>query len=249
MNSYGFLAGCYDGLTTDVDYEDWADYLERLFVRGGRAVRSVVDLGCGTGSLTAVLARRGYALTGVDLSEDMLSVAADKCGGLDRRPLLLRQDMSRLNLLEPADAVVCCLDSLNYVIRPGAVRRTFERVWRNLQPGGLFVFDIRTPEFLRAMDGQVFLDETEDVYCVWRGEFSRRRNVLTYFMDLFFREQGEAWTRAEELHEEYAYEPMELALWLEEAGFTRIRQYGNLKLRPPRTGEERIFFAASKGME
>ncbi len=249
MNSYGFLAGCYDGLTTDVDYEDWADYLERLFARGGRAVRSVVDLGCGTGSLTAVLARRGYALTGVDLSEDMLSVAADKCGGLDRRPLLLRQDMSRLNLLEPADAVVCCLDSLNYVIRPGAVLRTFERVWRNLQPGGLFVFDIRTPEFLRAMDGQVFLDETEDVYCVWRGEFSRRRNVLTYFMDLFLREQGEAWTRAEELHEEYAYEPAELALWLAEAGFTRIRQYGNLKLRPPRPGEERIFFAASKGME
>ena len=248
MNSYGSLAGCYDSLTADVAYRQWADYLERLFARSEGAVKTVVDLGCGTGSLTLELARRGYEMTGVDLSEDMLAVAADKCADLEPRPLLLHQDMSRLKLFRPADAVICCLDSLNYVTRPQAVQRTFRRVWQSLRPGGLFVFDIRTPDFLRSMDGELFLDETEEVYCVWRGEYSHRRRILTYYMDLFSRDTGGRWVRDGELHEEYAYEPELLVRWLADAGFVKVRRYGNLKLRAPKAGEERIFFAAAKGM-
>lgn len=246
MNSYGPLADCYDGLTWDVDYSSWADYLERHFARNSLEVHSVLDLGCGTGSLTVKLAQRGYKMTGVDLSEDMLAVAADKCMELENRPLLLRQDMSRLTLMEPVDAAVCCLDSLNYVIRPAAVQRTFRKVFHWLNPGGIFLFDIRTPEFLRSMDGEVLLDENEDVFCVWRGSYSSRRRILSYSMDLFFREERESWGRAEELHEEYAYEPGELEHWLKDAGFSKIRQYGDRKLRPPNTGEARIFFVAIK---
>lgn len=247
MDSYGVLAEYYDSLTTDVDYENWADFLEKLFRRSGEDIRSVVDLGCGTGSLTAALTARGYRLTGVDLSEDMLTVAAQKCAELAPAPLFLHQDMSRLALWEAADAVVCCLDSLNYVTRPAAVQRTFRRVFESLRPGGLFVFDIRTPSFLRSMDGQVFLDETEELCCIWRGEFSERRNILTYCMDLFLLEEDGRWVRDGELHEEYAYEPEELALWLEQAGFTGIKQYAERKLRAPGEGEERIFFLARKG--
>lgn len=246
MTSYGPLALRYDVLTRDVDYAAWADYLEKHFGRAGD-IRSVVDLACGTGSLAVELARRGYGVTGVDLSPDMLAAAADKCAALEPPPLLLCQDMSRLRLIRPADAVVCCLDSLNYVTRPAAVRRTFRRVWEALCPGGLFVFDIRTPEMLRGMDGQVCLDETEDTYCVWRGEFSRKRNILTYELDLFAARPDGTWERAGELHEEYAYDPADLARWLAEAGFERIRQYGDLVLRAPRAGEGRVFFTARKG--
>ncbi len=249
MNSYGFLASRYDGLTGDVPYKKWADYLERLFARAGRKIRTVVDLACGTGSLTVELAGRGYQMIGVDRSADMLAVAAEKCNSLPVAPLLIQQDMSKLTLLEQVDGVVCCLDSLNYVTRPQEVRRALCRVYGALRPGGLFVFDIRTPEFLRAMHAQTFLDEGEDVFCVWRGEFSAKRNILTYFMDLFIRDRDELWTRGGELHEEYAYPPEELADWLVEAGFIQVRQYGDLKLRPPYPGEERIFFAASKGMK
>lgn len=247
MESYGFLAGCYDSLTGDVEYEAWADFAERLFVRSGREICSVVDLGCGTGSLLVELIRRGYDVTGVDLSGEMLMVAADKCAGLEQMPLLLQQDMSRLTLLRPVDAVVCCLDSLNYVTRPEAVRRTFRRVWDSLRPGGLFLFDIRTPSFLRSMDGEICLDENEEVYCVWRGQFSEKRNILTYYMDIFALQEDDTWLRGGEIHEEYAYEPDDLAAWLEEAGFTGIRQYGDKKLRAPKEGEERIFFLAHKG--
>lgn len=246
MNSYEVLADRYDRLTTDVDYDRWADYLEWQFQRSGGSVRSVADLACGTGSLLFRLAQRGYVMTGVDLSEDMLAVAADKCAQLDEPPLLLHQNMAALTLLEPVDAVVCCLDSLNYVTRPRQVQRTFERVWQALAPGGLFVFDIRSPEMLRSMDGQICLDETEDTYCVWRGEYSPKRRVLSYYMDLFCLREDGTWERGEELHEEYAYEADELGEWLRQAGFSGIKRYGDLKRRPPKPDEERIFFAARK---
>lgn len=246
MNSYGPLARRYDALTRDVDYAAWARYLQKHFARAGREIRSVVDLACGTGSLTEQLVRLGYTVTGVDLSPDMLALASDKCAALDPSPLLLCQDMSRLRLLAPADAVVCCLDSLNYVTRPAAVRSTFARVWASLAPGGLFLFDIRTPEMLRSMDGQLCLDETEDTYCVWRGAFSQKRNILTYYMDLFYENENGAWDREGEVHQEYAYDPDELEDWLREAGFVNIRQFGDLVLRSPKPGEERIFFTAHR---
>lgn len=246
MDSYGFLAERYDQLTTDVGYDAWADYIQRHFDRCDREICTVVDLGCGTGSLTQRLCRRGYDMIGVDLSEDMLAVAMDKCSELEQPPLLLQQDMSRLTLMYPVDAVVCCLDSLNYVVRPKGVQRTFQRVWKYLEEGGLFLFDIRTPSMLRSMDGQIWRDETEDTYCVWQGEYAPRSRILSYYMDLFYLNEDGTWDRGEEIHQEYAYEPAELEQWLKDAGFTRIKQFGNLKMRAPKEGEDRIFFTARK---
>ena len=246
MANYEFLAGCYDELTTDVGYRSWAGYLEKHFARAGIPVRTVLDLACGTGSLTWELARRGYEMIGVDRSEEMLAQANEK--GEDftgERPIFLHQSMDKLDLYGTIDACVCCLDSVNYVTRPDRLRRAFQRVHLFLMPGGLFIFDADTREKLRAMDGQVFLDETEDTYCVWRGEWSPRRRVCTFGMDLFRRE-GDVWLRGEELHEEYAYEPEELEDYLRQAGFRDIRRYGDRTLRRPREGEQRIFFTARK---
>ena len=246
MASYEFLAGCYDELTGDVGYRQWADYIERHFARCGRPVRTVLDLACGTGSLTRELALRGYEMIGVDQSEDMLAQAAEKCRDLPGEPpMLLHQSMEKLDLYDTVDACVCCLDSVNYVTRPALLERAFARVHLFLNPGGLFLFDCNTPQKLRAMDGQVFLDETEDTYCVWRAEYAPRRRICSYFMDIFRRE-GESWRRGEELHEEYAYELSELEEYLRRAGFTEIRQYGDRKLRAPREGDGRVFFAARK---
>ena len=247
MASYEFLAGCYDELTADVRYERWADYIEKHFGRSRLPIRTVLDLACGTGSLTKELALRGYELIGADQSEDMLHQAAEKCRGLEPiEPIFLHQSMESLDLYGTIDACVCCLDSVNYVTRPALLRRAFGRVCLFLMPGGLFLFDINTPEKLRGLDGQMFIDETDDAYCVWRAEYSPRRRVCTYGIDLFRQERGNRWIRCAEEHREYAYEPEELAEYLREAGFVDIRQYGELKMRPPKPGEQRVFFTARK---
>lgn len=244
MDSYTVLARCYDRLTADVDYERWADYVERHFRKQKQPVRSVVELGCGTGSLTKLLARRGYQMTAVDLSPDMLAVADQKCQGLD--VLFLCQDMSRLTLLERADAVICCLDSVNYVTRPAALKRTFQRVYKALAPGGLFLFDVKTPLALESADGQTYLDEDDGLFCVWRGEYSPKLRVCGYGLDLFVREADGSWSRGGEYHEEYAYTMDELESFLTEAGFQSVRQYGDKTMSAPKEGAERVFFTARK---
>ena len=245
MASYEFLAGSYDALTADVGYSRWADYIEGHFARLKKPVRTVLDLCCGTGSLTYELSCRGYEMTGADLSADMLSIAEEKCRDLPVRPRFFCEPMESLRLPGRVDACVCFLDSVNYVLQPAKLRRAFRRVWEHLEPGGLFLFDADTPEKLESMDGQVFLDETEKEFCVWRGEYSQKRRICTFWMDIFRRE-GDLWARGEELHREYAYTMEELESFLKEAGFAKVRQYGELRMGPPREGEQRIFFAAVK---
>ncbi len=248
MSSYSFLAGCYDQLTYDVDYAAWADYIEKHFQKRPLPGRTVLDLACGTGSLTWELALRGYELIGVDQSPEMLAEAAEKNRGVSPiEPIFLCQPMEKLDLYGTIDACVCCLDSVNYVTRPQKLQKAFERVHLFLMPGGLFLFDVNTPEKLAGLDGQVFLDETEDAYCVWRAEFSRRSHICSYFMDIFRLDQATGqWERGEELHQERAYGLEELAAMLERAGFRDIKTFGGLTMRPPKAGEPRVFFTARK---
>ena len=248
MSSYEFLAGCYDAFTYDVDYAAWADYIEKHFRRRGLPGKTVLDLACGTGSLTRELALRGYEMIGVDLSPEMLSEAAEKNRDVGEvPPMFLCQPMEKLDLYGTIDACVCCLDSVNYVTDPKKLQKAFERVHLFLMPGGLFLFDVNTPEKLEGLDGQVFLDETEDAYCVWRAEYSRRSRICSYFMDIFqLHPESGQWERGEELHRERAYTIPELTGYLEQAGFRDIQVFGNLKLRRPKPGEGRVFFAARK---
>ena len=244
MDAYTLLAGCYDQLTGDVPYGKWLTYLQRHFTRHPGEIRRVAELACGTGSLSRLLAQAGYQVTAVDLSPEMLSLADQKCQGL--KVCFLCQDLSQLRLPQPVDAAVCCLDSLNYLTRPARLRQAFRRIHQALNPGGLFLFDVKTPAALEGADGQVYLDEGQDVYCVWRGAYFPRRRICGYGIDLFVRQANGSWLRGEEYHEQYAYTPEELSAWLEQAGFQRIRRFGNLRLTPPREGEERVFFTAEK---
>jgi len=245
MSAYEALAGVYDALTGDVGYERRADYLEKLFRRSRIPVHTVLDLACGTGAMTMELARRGYELISVDASPDMLAAAREKASRLDGEPpMFLNQSMPALDLYGTVDAAVCCLDSLNYLTSPKDVQKTFERLHLFLSPGGLLVFDVNTPAKLAGLDGQVFLDETEDIYCVWRTEFEKRSRICSYWMDIFTRRPDGAWQRAGEEHRQRAYEVDELRAWLLEAGFNRIRTYGDCRMSAPREGEQRIYFSA-----
>lgn len=248
MSIYEALAGVYDDLTSDVAYGHRADYLERLFQKSRLPVRTVLDLACGTGSMTAVLTERGYELIGVDESPDMLAVAREKAAGLKGEPpVFLNQSMPKLDLYGTVEAAVCCLDSLNYLTSPREVQRTFERLALFIAPGGILIFDINSASYLRDLNGQVFLDETDDVYCVWRAEFEKRNRVCTYWMDIFTRREDGVWNRSVEEHRQRAYEVDELRSWLLEAGFTHIRTYGDCRMSAPKEGEQRIYFSAVRG--
>ena len=242
MSSYDALAASYDALTVDVEYRRRADYLTRQFHRSALPVETVLDLACGTGTMACLLAERGYRMIAVDGSEEMLTQAAWKAAALEQPPMFLHQSMPQLDLYGTVDAAICCLDSLNYLTRPADVQRTFRRLHLFIAPGGLLVFDINTVAKLAALDGQVFLDETEDTYCVWRTEY--RRGLCTYYVDLF-RQQGDgAWDRELEIHRQRAYTVEELTGWLKAAGFTDIRTCGDMVRRSPREGEQRIYFTA-----
>lgn len=247
MSCYEALAASYDGLTRDIPYEKYLRFFKKLLRRFGLRASVVADLACGTGSLSVLLAEAGFSVIGIDQSEDMLSMAAEKAMALEEnRPFFIAQPMQRLKLFAPVDACVCALDSINYVTKPQDVQKTFRCVWQALRPGGLFVFDINTPYKLEGLDGQVFLDETDDAYCVWRAVFDRRHRLCRYGMDLF-QFDGAAWERSFEEHVERAYTPQELHAWLLEAGFAEVEQFGDLRLEAPRADEMRIFFAAKKG--
>ena len=247
MGSYEALAASYDRLTRDVDYEATVKFYRQILKREGLRPRTAVDLACGTGSITALLARMGLDVTGVDMSEEMLTVAQQKTCRLTPMPRFICQKLQALRLPRGVDLAVCGLDSLDYITDPADCEKAIARVYRALNPGGIFIFDVNTPEKLRAMDGQVFLDEDEDVYCVWRGEFDEETNICSYGMDLFQR-TGRLWQRSFEEHREYAYTREQLTAYLKKTGFCRIAVYADRSFSPPGEGEQRIYFKARKGI-
>ena len=246
MDAYKNLAASYDRLTNDVDYEATVAFYEEILRREGVTPRTVVDLACGTGSVTEILARKGYRVTGVDMSEEMLTEAAMKTMDLEQPPMYSCQRLQNLRLPRGVDMAVCALDSLDYILDPEDCKEAIRRAYKALNPGGIFIFDVNTPEKLRAMDDQVFLDEDDDVYCVWRGEFDEETNICSYGMDLFQRE-GNMWRRSFEEHREYAYSQEQLTEFLRDAGFTHIKVYADRLFEAPREGEQRIYFKARKG--
>jgi ubiquinone/menaquinone biosynthesis C-methylase UbiE len=246
MNTYGALAASYDRLTNDVDYKAVVDFYFEILAREGLKPRTAVDLACGTGSVALLLAQRGLRVTGVDMSEEMLCEASQKAQEQDNQPMFVCQKLQQLRLPRGVDLAVCALDSLDYITDPADCKEAIRRVYKALNPGGCFIFDVNTPEKLRAMDGQIFLDEDDDVYCVWRGEFDEETNICSYGMDLFQRD-GDCWYRSFEEHKEYAYSAEQLTEYLKAAGFTSIAVYADRRFEVPAPGEQRIYIKARKG--
>lgn len=223
MSTYGPLAQWYDGFTRDVPYDRFADFYEANLHWEGRDHLTLLDLCCGTGTLTWMLAERGYEMIGVDLSPEMLSVAQGKDSAVPGmiRPLFLCQEAAELDLFGTVEGAYCSLDGMNY-LPPEDLPALFSRLHLFIEPGGKFVFDFHSPEHLRELDGGTFVDETDDVLCLWRGEFDEEDNALYYGMDIF-RRSGKLWRREEEEHVEYAHTPAMLKALLEESGFADVR--------------------------
>lgn len=247
MKGYAHLAGDYDRLTWDVDYRIWLRWYRRWFDRQTSPVETVADLGCGTGTLTCLLAQEGYAVTGIDLSPEMLTQAMDKALDLpeEQRPLLVCQSMEALALPEPVDAVVCSLDGINHLTQRSALTRTLKRVRQALKPGGLFLFDLLPLWELERRDGQVYLDETEDTLCLWRAEWNPRRQSIHYGLDLFHTEDGVHWTRSQEEQLERSWTLEQLHERLTGTGFQVLSLTGEDGRSAPQVSDSRVFYVCS----
>lgn len=240
MNCYGPLAAWYDTLTGDIPYGSFADFYEAEFARDGGEFRLLLDLCCGTGTLTAELCRRGYEMIAADQSEEMLMEAREKAAEISPAPLFLCQSAQELDLYGTVDAAVCSLDGINYL--PGEdLGEVFRRLHLFVRPGGLLIFDIKSPESLRALDGSVSVDEGEDLLCLWRADFDESENCLVYGMDLFERE-GALWRRSCEEHVEYAHTREALRRELEAHGFVAVRFVTD----GPQGDQGRVFVCAKR---
>ena len=245
--AYEGLARYYDALTADVDYSRWERWYELWFRRSAVPVKLVLDLACGTGTLSCALAEKGYTVVAADQSPEMLEEAMEKAAELEcEPPLFLHQAAEELDLFGTIDACVCSLDSVNYITDRERLQEGFRRVHTFLMPGGYFLFDVLSPAWLEGLDGETFVDENDEVFCLWRANFDRESGILCYGMDLFERE-GELWRREQEEHRERSWSVAELTELLTEVGFVQVQVFGELEERKPSDADRRLCFVCVNG--
>ena len=243
---YTNFAYMYDKLTYDVDYPKWADYIEEIFKINGVKPSLVLDLGCGTGSFCVELAKRGYDMIGVDISTDMLSCAKTKSESEGLDILYLNQDMTDFELYGTVDAVICLMDSLNYVTLKNDIKRLFRLVKNYLNPGGLFIFDINSNYKLEKILGDnIFYDIGDDITYIWENRYDKKRKICEFDLT-FFVKDGENYKKHEELHCERAYSVEEIKELIGLSGLKLQSVHNELSLSRPFKNSKRIFFICSK---
>ena len=246
MKSYEALAAVYDRLRGEVDYAAWADFFERCFKRFGISPSLVLDLGCGTGSMTLELATRGYDMIGVDASEEMLSKAMESMykrgqGGV----LFLQQDMRDFELYGTVGAIVSTLDCVNYLTADGDLDRCFSLAHNYLDPDGLFLFDVNTPyKFHTVYGDNAYILEDEGSLCAWQNEFDTQSGLCHFYLSIFSEQRDGRYLREDEEHLERCYTREQLTDALTRAGFADICFFGDFDFGAPTDSTERWFVVA-----
>ncbi len=233
--SYSAISAGYDILNSETDYGAWADYIEAAFKKYGNNIESVLDLGCGTGAMTFELHDRGYDMTGIDLSIDMLSVARDECYDREITDILwLLQDMRSFELYGTVGAVVCCLDGINHLTGKGDIDKCFATVHNYLDPDGLFLFDVNTPyKFENFYGNNDYILEDEGVTVCWQNEYDRKKGICSFDLSVFEELEDGLWKRSDETIKERCYEKNELCDSLEKAGFEVVGVFGGYDFSAP----------------
>ncbi len=252
--NYENFAAYYDALTENVEYPLRAarlHYLVNQYIR--TEGRILLDLACGSGSMSEEMARLGYDVIGVDNSPAMLTAAMDKKYESGLPIQYLCQDMREIDMFGTMDVTICTLDSLNHLPCLEDVKRVFERVSLFAMPGGLFLFDMNTIyKHREILNGQVFIYDTEDVYCVWENRLREQSNLVDIQLT-FFQKDGEAYYRSEEQITENAYSAEEIIAAIAEAGLELVGIFDAdagldtpEQLSPPTETTQRLLFVTRK---
>ena len=247
---YNGFAELYDELMQDVNYGTWADFYVRLMELCGIRKGKICECACGTGALTIPLYRRGFQMTGVDLSQEMLWVASQKARKSGAAIPFICQDMRSLHLHKPVDAVLATCDGVNYLLRDEDVLRFFRSAYASLRPGGALLFDISTPYKLQHLLGDRLIWEDGDhITFLWENHFHSRTGLVDMNLRFFVRQEDGRYTRVDEEQKQRAHEMEQIMRLLRDAGFEQIRVFANGSLNPPSEKEERWHFTAMRRAE
>lgn len=244
---YGGFARAYDCLMADVDYDAWTARYLALAAEMGVCVRRAAECACGTGAVTLRLAERGIAMTGLDISEDMLRIAGENARKRGLQVPFIRQDMRALELPRRVDAVFSACDGVNYLTEEGDAAQFFRAAYAALKPGGGIFFDISSAYKIKHTLGNHLLggDGREAAY-LWQNTYNAKTRVVQMDLSVFVRQPDERYVRCDETHFQRAYETDEIFAALGAAGFVGARAFGGKGLNAPEERAERIFFAALK---
>lgn len=251
--NYGAISTIYDNINSHVDYSAWADFFERCFEKHLKErPELVLDLACGTGSMTLELAKRGYDMIGIDGSSDMLNVAFDRKYDLELKNdvLFLLQDMREFELYGTVGAITCCLDSLNYLTEDGDLDKVFSLVHNYLDPDGLFLFDVNTPHKFKniyARNTYVYEEDDcgEDSFCVWQNYYDESTHLCDFRLTVFEKDEGAtSYSRRDEEQCERCYSKEEITSTLNKNKFELIGFYSDFNFTPASDTNERWYIIA-----
>ena len=246
---YDLLAPIYDSINSDIDYSEWADFIEKIIARDYKQGKPelVLDLGCGTGSMTLELAKRGYDMTGIDYSPEMLDIARNRAidEGLDSKMLWLCQDMTEFELYGTVDVTVSCLDSLNHLTGSSELESSLKLVHNYLIPDGLFIFDINGKyKFENIYADNSYVIEEDGSFCVWQNYYDAKTKLCDFYITLFKEGQNGTYRRYDEVQTERMYTLRTVKSLLKKCGFELIGVYSDFDFTEGTDNDERLYIAA-----
>lgn len=245
MEAYSSFAAVYDMFMDNIPYREWGEYVISLLREHGIRDGLVLDLGCGTGSLTEILAEEGYDMTGIDLSPDMLQIAMEKRAESGHDILYLLQDMREFELYGTVRAIVSICDSMNYLLDFEDLVQTLRLANNYLDPEGIFIFDLNTEYKYRELLGQsTIAEDREESSFIWDNDYDEEERINAYNLSLFIREDGDLYRKYQETHYQRAYSLEEVKRAVEEAGMEFAAAYDAFTREAPRKDSERIYVIA-----
>ena len=251
MEAYTGFAEVYDEFMDNIPYEDWCRAVTDILKKAGIKDGLVLELGCGTGTFTRLLAGEGYDMIGLDSAEDMLSIAMEKEGEHPKGILYLLQDMEDMELYGTVRAIVSVCDSMNYLTADGALQRVCALANNYLDPRGLFVFDLNTVyKYETLLGDQTIAEAREDNAFIWENTYDPESRLNEYALTIFCRGSDGRYDREEEFHYQRAYSMEEIRSAVESAGMELLDIVDVNTGEPPKEDCERIYvIAREKGKD
>lgn len=246
MDAYTSFASVYDTFMDNIPYEEWAEYLVDLLKEYRISDGLVLDLGCGTGNMTELLATAGYDMIGVDNAEEMLEIAMEKREKSGHDILYLLQDMREFELYGTVKAIVSICDSINYITEEEDLIEVFRLANNYLDPKGIFIFDFNTVyKYREVLGNQTIAEDREDCSFIWDNYYYEDEQINEYELSLFIKEQdSDLYRKYQEMHYQKAYDLEAIKGFVEESGLEYITAYDAFTRNQPTGESERIYVIA-----